>query len=199
MEPDGDLPLQGNGKGSFDEASYLSVGMVQCQRTEYDRQLGLSLANGADPPDDILHKGVQLGLSRHRTEGMHSRAANRYRRIGRSRENLKGQIADFYGLIRLRLPPHHSSSQEDRQGACNQFSSEAPVHRAFSTGSMDRGGPAVEPRAAVQTAPTPHNTADTTVAGGDRHHHQGREPLMATSQMIPNTTKAKRIIRLMAT
>jgi hypothetical protein len=75
------------------------------------------LAHGADPPDDILRKGVQLGSGGHGTERMHARSANRDRRIGRSRKDLEGQIADFDGLVRLRLPAHDSRSQKERKGS----------------------------------------------------------------------------------
>ncbi len=64
MEPDGDLPLQGNSKGRFDEASYFSVGMVECQRTEDDCQLGLAPARGADPADDVPAQRRPAGVER---------------------------------------------------------------------------------------------------------------------------------------
>ncbi len=53
MEPDRDFPLQGHVKRGLDDALNLSIGMVKCQGTKDERQLSVSLADGANPPDEI--------------------------------------------------------------------------------------------------------------------------------------------------
>jgi len=65
MEPDRDLPLSGEREGGLDEAPYFGVGMVERQRAEDDRQLGLSPANGADLPTNPAVKRTARGPTIH--------------------------------------------------------------------------------------------------------------------------------------
>jgi hypothetical protein len=118
MKPDGDFLLQGDGKGRRDVTPYLRIGMIERQRAKEDGQAALSIADSADPVDNILNETVQCVLRRNGTERMHPRIADRYRRVGRSGEDLEGQIVGFRARICPRLregPPNQSDCCEDPQ------------------------------------------------------------------------------------
>src|SRR5579871_638035 len=112
MKSDGDILLPGYGKGIVDEAIYLSVGMIERERSEDDRQPGLAIANTTDPADDVLNEGGQLLLGGHGAEGMHPRTADCHCRVRRTGEDLKGQITRLHAVVSISLGIGNSDKQQ---------------------------------------------------------------------------------------